>query len=236
MEPREVQIATGQSTEERLRTLERSNRRLKLYVVCASLLLLFGATQQNDPKTISAQQFVLQDGAGASKAVLMVANGEAQLMLGGERRVALLGPSSIDLFCSDPEKSFSATLGEPARPIPEWFDAKWREKLGIPNDAKEWPAKSPGIQLTTGDYRFGVSFLPESSSAIMLLRATKEKGACSLRIDESGPALEIADSNLKTRAIVGASLFTTAAGVEIRNPESSVLLLQPDARVLWHAP
>ena len=208
---------------QRLDRLERGNRRLKLAV--AVLLISLAAvgvmgqvSPKAAPKVIEAERFVLRDTSGKPRATLVVAaDGTSGLSLydqNGKGRLRLyVDTSGPSLALADQNGKLRATLrldadGSPGLTL---FDRgeKLRGGLGLHTDG------SPLLGL-----------LDQSGK----LRAT-------LGVATSGPSLVLHDENQKYRAVLGhAALKTTAAGTVEQRPESSLMLLDKDGKVIWKAP
>jgi len=71
-----------------------------------------------------------------------------------------------------------------------------------------------------------------------VLSLADEKGEvrAGLNASKRGPALGLYDENGKIRAILGRNKVTTPDGKVISYPESSLLMFDPNERVIWVAP
>lgn len=79
----------AEDAHDRLFALERQNRRLRgavvILVLLAGMLLWLGAAEQRlIPQRIQAQEFVLSDADGTTRAALTLRNGQPKLELYGE--------------------------------------------------------------------------------------------------------------------------------------------------------
>jgi hypothetical protein len=89
-------------------------------------------------------------------------------------------------------------------------------------------------------------FGDESSKPCAYLRVTKEgprlalfdangKPRAFFRVSKDGPVLELGDDK-GLRASLGAAQIPAPSGVVTTYPESSLILVGPDGKVLWQAP
>jgi hypothetical protein len=94
----------------------------------------------------------------------------------------------------------------------------------------------PSLSLVdeNGESRAFLSVLKDGP-ALSLVDENGESRAF-LSVLKDGPALGLADKNGKTRATLGISKTTTPDGKVISYPESSLLLWDPNEKVIWMAP
>ncbi len=106
------------------------------------------------------------------------------------------------------------------------------EPLVILSISKE----GPGLSLydENGEFRAGLAV--SKDGPVLGLCDENEKDRFRLGVSKDGPALQLYDDNGKGRASLGVSQITTPDGKVTTYPESSLLLFDPNSRLLWEAP
>jgi len=115
-----------------------------------------------------------------------------------------------------------------------WLDL--RDENGIPRIRLTVSKEGPGLVLRdeNGQPRAFLAALKDGSA--LDLSDKNGKTRAFLAADKDGPNLTLLDENGKGRAIFGIIKTTTPDGKVISYPESSILLFNPDGKVLWQAP
>jgi len=100
------------------------------------------------------------------------------------------------------------------------------------------PDGAPCLALCgeAGKGRAALMVLPDGSPSLALFDETG-KGRLELGVGDGSPSLTLLDKDETTRAVLGAtSTKTLATGVVHQRPESSLVLLDKDSKVVWSVP
>lgn len=211
--------------ENKLRRQKRCNRWLlgAVLLVAGSLLIpsIFETTAPRvraqgvgATKVIRANKFVVEDLNGKDRAVLTVSEDGSSLVLyddGGKGRIVLaatkLGPS-LSLYTINgnyPSASLNIFHNSP--------DLMLLDEEGKPRAQLDFSAGVPNLCMwdINGKPRVMISVL------------------------ERGPTFGLADEEGIIRFVAGKTVITNPAGTSTSYPESSLILLGPDGKVIWSA-
>jgi hypothetical protein len=217
-------ISEMQTMLERLAALEKQNRRLRR----AGALILAGVgvvvlTGQVLPKnrTVEAERFVLTDANGKSRAELSLDHNSAQLALydqEGRQGVSLttdaLGnTSTLNLY-----NRYGLRVAVSA------FLDSGAVSLAEKKEPSDW------------QYHFELADhgAPDHHSTLSLWNA-KGKAQSLLAADATGPSLELKTSE-GPATVIGSTALATNPDETRRTSAASVVMLDKEGKVLWHAP
>jgi hypothetical protein len=108
-------------------------------------------------------------------------------------------------------------------------DGKRRVCLAVAND-------EPGLALYDADGKLRASLTLLKDGPTLALSDDNGKPRDVLATNKDGPMLTLLDGNGKNRACLGINKTTTPDGKVITYPESSLLLFDPNGKVIWEAP
>lgn len=223
------------TTEERLENLEKGLARVKRRNRLLLIGVLLGAVVITaviiKPKNvIKASEFVLVDVGGKTRATLSMFVGGPRLVLYDENeafRVGLLveeeGPRLVLL---DNNGEFRVGL-EAREKVASLTLYDKNGKTGTRLAAR-------GLGLYDENEKLRISLLPDVP--VMALYDENDKLRIGLAASKDGPRLDLCDENGKARALLGRGQTTTPDGKVISYPESSLLLFNPEGKVVWQAP
>jgi hypothetical protein len=260
------QTPDWQTMVERLEGVERENRRLKARGVVALIglaaVLLMGQAVPGR-RDIEAQSFTLLDSTGKSQARLgMVAGGPALQLFdadghgragisvrqdgtpwlslfdgSGKGGVTLAVGANQDtvLLIRDPDGKARATLGLGGQGVSLVLaDAQGVSRVGI--DVQAGDATRVVLQDRAGTTRAALGIDQTGAPTLRVIGRTGQPSAV-LMSNDLGATLTLYDSSGAPRALVGpVEGKDQRAGTVMRRPASSVVLLNPDGKVIWQAP
>jgi len=238
---------SGLTLEERVESLERSNRRLKLWVLVVLAVvggLVCIAATQPVANVVRAQRFELVDAKGKVRIQLGIGGKDGQAPGAGlfdekgQLRAALAVGADGSPFLSLYDEKGNGRAGLSA--VPEGtgltlYDEKGKGRAGLSLVANGNPLL--GLYDEKGKVRAGVTLLADGAPRLDLLDE-KGTGRAGLSLHPDGaPSLDLLDEKGTGRATLGVTeLKTMATGAVERVPEASLVLFDEAGKVLWRAP
>lgn len=217
--------------EERFEKLEQETGRLKrrnrwllgaIVLIAGSLVIpiLFETTASRAraqaggaAKDIRAKSIVIEDENGKVRAKLSVTKDKPALLLYDENEKASIilgatkeGPTLA--LCDNNGKVRAWLIAHKDGPLFEMYDGNEKVRVGL-------KAVKDGT--------------------VLILYDENEKVRVGLAESKDGPMLELYDENGRDRFKAGKTKIISQDGKTITNPESSLILLGPDGKVIWSA-
>jgi hypothetical protein len=221
------------NTEERLANLERElaqvkrrNRHLLLFAFVAAGVAVVAAAwigtpgnvlAENGakaPNVVRANEFILEDADGKGRATLSVlSDGPALRLANAKGKICAV---------------LSVTKDTPKLGLID-ENGKVRAALGATKDGAV-------LVLSDENDKARARLALDKDGPVLELSDEKGKDRAVLSALKDGPSLDLFDEKGKGRAALGSSKSRSPDGRIISCPESSLLLIGPDEKVIWQAP
>jgi hypothetical protein len=213
-------MSKSETIEQRLRKLERQNRRLKLsgiagLLIVGTFVVMGQASWQGMPAAVKARSLVLVDANGATRARLFMST--------------IAGGPELDLY--DENGKSRVMLAETANgPALVFFDEKQSSKVIL-----NWsPFVGPELDLF-GTGGKGKATLDVAAGGPQLF-LNDASGTADLHVLSDGPALGLVDLNGFEANIGITDLLIPKIGETRKTSAASVVLFGKDQKVIWQAP
>ena len=251
--------------EHQLKAMKRSNRLLLAIVVLVIVVfgsawpLTWATPAAQTEKIVRANKFILEDANSKPRGELTVVNGGVEIpnippiwgkqysRLGSKLSAAMLrlfDENGKERFCLavDKDEPRLTLFNENGKPCGLLYVDEYRSNLALSdvnsNGHVELTADKLGPRLTLYDKNSkirGLLYIEEDGPSLTLFDENG-KPRIFLAVEKDGPKLDLADKNEKTRAMLGVNTIKTSDGKTITYPESSLVLLDPNEKVIWLAP